>query len=167
MEKPPTETRLRHAPELDYPRNPVPPQAHELLTLRGFRDEAGTLRAGLYPGAHANQDDHWANGDTLTDDADAAIASNLAPVDTGIQLAGLRAVAYQRAKKQAAPNPRRVQIPDTMRPWTVRVNVLDRGDDDGALVDVPVMAETARAAEIAACIEMLDRAVRTATPLQK
>ena len=167
MEKPPTETRLRHAPELDYPGNPFRAhEAHELLTLRGFRDEAGTLRAGLYPGAQADQNDHWANGDTLTDDADAAIASNLAPVDTGIQLAGLRAVAYRRAKEQAAPDPRRVQIPDTMRPWTVRVNVLDRGDDV-APVDVPVMAETARAAEIAACIEMLDRAVRTATSLQK
>ena len=65
--------------------------------LRVFTDGHDVLRAGLYDTPQPDLDDHWANGETLTDETDAAMISTcLAGAGTETMKTALLGIAYAR-----------------------------------------------------------------------
>ena len=63
------------------------------------------LRAGLYDAPGPDPDDHWANGETLTDETDAAMISTcLAGAGTETMRTALLGIAYARIS-EARPRP--------------------------------------------------------------
>ena len=93
--------------------------------LRVFPDGHGHLRAGLYPTTDTEPDDHSANAETLTDEADALRAVTDHPADEALQREQLLVVAYQRLDHDKT-TPRNVYVPAELRPWAARFRLHDQ-----------------------------------------
>lgn len=87
--------------------------------LRVFRDAAGLLRAGLHPHAEAADTDHWTQGTTLTDAADAINAVTEHPDNETLQEERLLIAAYHRLDHDKK-TPRNIYVPVDLRPWAAR-----------------------------------------------
>ena len=94
----------------------------ETTFLRVFPDGNGNLRAGLYPTAEPGPDDHWANAETLTDEADALRAVADHPADEALQREQLLVAAYLRLHHDRT-KPLNVYVPAELRPWTARFTI--------------------------------------------
>ena len=94
----------------------------ETTFLRVFPNGYGHLRAGLYPTAEPGPDDHWANGETLTDQADMLRASADHPDDDALQHEQLLVAAYLRLDHDRS-RPLNVYVPTELRPWATRFTI--------------------------------------------
>ena len=90
--------------------------------LRVLKDGAGRLRAGLCPTPEPRPEDHEANGSTLTTEADAIGAAAQHPSSQTLQQEQLLITAYLRLDHDRS-RPLHVYVPDTLRPWAVRVSL--------------------------------------------
>ena len=125
--------------------------------LRVFRDGHDVLRAGLYDTAQPDLDDHWANGETLTDETDAAmITTCLAGAGTETMKTALLGIAYARIS-DARPRPLNIGVPEQLKPWAVRV-ADSAGKDDIQYV----MADCSDAAKATAAVLAFERTMRKA-----
>ena len=94
----------------------------ETTFLRVFPDGDDHLRAGLYPTAEPGPDDHWANAETLTDEADALRAVTDHPNDEALQREQLLVAAYLRLHHDRT-KPLNVYVPAELHPWTTRFTI--------------------------------------------
>lgn len=90
--------------------------------LRVLKDGAGRLRAGLCPTPEPRPEDHEANESTLTTEADAIGAAAQHPSSQTLQQEQLLITAYLRLDHDRS-RPLHVYVPDTLRPWAVRVSL--------------------------------------------
>lgn len=90
--------------------------------LRVLKDGAGRLRAGLCPTPEPRSEDREGNGATLTTEADAIGAEAQHPFDRTLQQEQLLITAYLRLDHDRS-RPLHVYVPDTLRPWAVRVSL--------------------------------------------
>ena len=129
--------------------------------LRAFEDGYGVMRAGLYDSPQPDPDDHWANGETLTDETDAAMVSKALkdathspetvdqptePLETA-----LLGIAYARLKRNTS-RPLSVNVPSKLETWMLRTP-----DDDGDEHRCWVMATDDNTAKTAAAVLAFDR----------
>ena len=97
----------------------------ETSFLRVFPDGPGHVRAGLYPTAEPEANDHWANGETLTDQADAIEAMTAHPANETLQQERLLVAAYARLNHDTS-RPLNVYVSSTLRPWAARFTIQDQ-----------------------------------------
>ena len=107
----------RSANELDRLAQPRD-DTNEILFLRVFRDSDDRLRAGLHPHPQATDTDHWTQGITLTDAADAINAATEHPENETLQRERLLVAAYHRLEHEPT-TAGRVYVPSELRPWAV------------------------------------------------
>ena len=126
--------------------------------LRVFEDGNGVLVAGLYDAPDPDVNDHWANGDPATDEADAAMAAKCIPYgDTDSMKTALLGIAYRRVYDRRT-EPIRVEVPADLKPWAVRTPGKDGPDD----IEY-VMSSSDIAAKATAAVFAFDRTRAKAT----
>lgn len=141
----------RFASEFQRHGRPVDPTL-EISFLRVFREDDtlhqdGLLRAGLHPHPQATENDHWSEGTTLTDAADAMAAAARHPGNESLQQEQLLIAAYHRLDHDK-DTPRNVYVPAELRPWAARFTL----DNQEILLYVQAATESgARYAAIEEC----------------
>ena len=153
--------RFRNCPELDAPDG----GNGRTAALRCFaNDGSGQLVAGLYPSDVADQDDHWAHGEPLTTEADAALARERAHQHgrhTTNPVGALLGIALDRLRR----GPRRyasVRIPASLTPWRVSAQVATADGHETTLA-VDIDADTLENAKTVAAATILTQALGGAT----
>ena len=117
--------------------------------LRVFENGNGVLVAGLYDGPDPDVNDHWANGEPATDEADAAMAAKCIPYGhTESMKTALLGIAYQRIYDRRT-EPIRVEVPAELKPWAVRTPGKDGPDDIEYVMSSSEIAAKATAAVFA------------------
>ena len=117
--------------------------------LRVFEDGNGVLVAGLYDTPNPDVNDHWANGEPATDEADAAMAAKcIAYGDIDSMKTALLGIAYRRVYNRRT-EPIRVEVPADLKPWAVRTPGNDRPDDIEYVMSSSEIAAKATAAVFA------------------
>ena len=118
---------LMHAPD---PQQEPRVDHNQPKWLRAFEDGYGVMRAGLYDSPQPDQNDHWAEGEILTDELDAAMVTEAlkdtlrSPAFLGCPTEpienALLGLAYARLE-QNTNRPLNVNVPTKLETWTVRV----------------------------------------------
>ena len=117
------------------------------------------LRAGLYDTPGPDPDDHWAEGETFTDETDAAmVAKCLAGTKPATMKTALLGIAYTRIADKRT-RPLNIAVPTTLKVWTVRVDPDKTGPDDVRYV----MSDCSDAAKATAAVLTFDRTMRKAS----
>ena len=126
--------------------------------LRVFEDGNDVLRAGLYDTPGPDPDDHWALGETVTDEVDAAMIAKFLPGASRDTVCGaLLGIAYTRISN-SRPRPLNIAVPERLKPWSVRIPT-DKGHSDIHYV----MADGSDAAKAVAAMLVVDAATTRAT----